>query len=92
MAITLKELNNILKEKIPKTMFHVKGEVSRPKLYPSALYFTLKDDTITISCKMWRNKLNDDINRLVCKIDEGYGYVGLYRFACFGINKKILLN
>jgi exodeoxyribonuclease VII large subunit len=61
MAITLKELNNILKEKIPKTMFHVKGEVSRPKLYPSALYFTLKDDIITISCKMWRNKLTEEM-------------------------------
>ncbi len=61
MAITLKELSNILKEKLPKTHYHIKGEVSRPKLYPSGLYFTLKDDTINISCKMWKNRLDDDI-------------------------------
>ena len=61
MAITLKELSEILKEKLPKIHYHVKGEVSRPKLYPSGLYFSLKDDTITISCKMWKNKLNDEM-------------------------------
>jgi exodeoxyribonuclease VII large subunit len=61
MAITLKELNEILKEKLPKNNYHVRGEVSRPKLYPSGLYFTLKDDNITMSCKMWKNKLTDEI-------------------------------
>lgn len=61
MAITLKELSEILKEKLPKNNYHIKGEVSRPKLYPSALYFSLKDDTITISCKIWRNKLSDEM-------------------------------
>lgn len=65
MAITLKEFNIILKEKIPKTVFHIKGEVSRPKLYPSGLYFTLKDDIITISCKMWKNKLNEDMANIM---------------------------
>lgn len=61
MAITLKELSEILKEKLPKIHYHVKGEVSRPKLYPSGLYFALKDDTISINCKMWKNKLSDEM-------------------------------
>ncbi len=61
MAITLKELSDILKDKLPKNNYHIKGEVSRPKLYPSGLYFTLKDDTITMNCKMWKNRLDDDI-------------------------------
>ena len=61
MAITLKELSEILKEKLPKNNYHIKGEVSRPKLYPSGLYFTLKDDTITMNCKMWKNRLDDEI-------------------------------
>jgi exodeoxyribonuclease VII large subunit len=61
MAITLTELNEILKDKLPKNSYHVKGEVSRPKLYPSALYFSLKDDNININCKMWRSKLTDEM-------------------------------
>ena len=61
MAITLKELSCILKNKLPTNNYHVKGEVSRPKLYPSGLYFSLKDDTVTISCKMWKNKLSDEM-------------------------------
>ncbi len=61
MAITLKELSDILKDKLPKNNYHIKGEVSRPKLYPSGLYFTIKDDNITMSCKMWKNRLDDEI-------------------------------
>ena len=59
--ITLKELSEILKEKLPKNNYHIKGEVSRPKLYPSGLYFTIKDESITMSCKMWKNRLDDEI-------------------------------
>ncbi len=61
MAITLKEFSEILKDKLPKNNYHIKGEVSRPKLYPSGLYFTLKDDTITMNCKMWKNRIDDEI-------------------------------
>lgn len=59
--ISLKELSIILKEKLPKNNYHIKGEVSRPKLYPSGLYFTIKDEDITMNCKMWKNKLDDEI-------------------------------
>jgi exodeoxyribonuclease VII large subunit len=59
--ISLKELSEILKEKLPKNNYHIKGEVSRPKLYPSGLYFTIKDESITMSCKMWKNRLDDEI-------------------------------
>ena len=31
-----------------------------------------------------------DIQRVVELLDAGYGYVGLYRFACFGIHMDIL--
>ena len=61
MAITLKELGDILKQKLPTNNYHIKGEVSRPKLYPSGLYFTIKDESITMNCKMWKNKLTDEI-------------------------------
>jgi exodeoxyribonuclease VII large subunit len=62
--ITLKELSEILKEKLPKNNYHIKGEVSRPKLYPSGLYFTIKDDSITMNCKMWKNRLDDEISNI----------------------------
>jgi exodeoxyribonuclease VII large subunit len=61
MAITLTELSNILKNKLPNINYHIKGEVSRPKLYDSGLYFTLKDDNIMMNCKMWKSKITDDI-------------------------------
>ena len=59
--ISLKELSEILKQKLPKNNYHIKGEVSRPKLYPSGLYFTIKDEAITMNCKMWKNRLDDEI-------------------------------
>jgi hypothetical protein len=31
-----------------------------------------------------------DINRIIELVNQGYGYVGLYRFACFGIHKKLI--
>ena len=65
MAITLTELSYILKDKLPKTVFHIKGEVSRPKLYDSGLYFTLKDNNIMINCKIWKSKLTEDIINIV---------------------------
>jgi exodeoxyribonuclease VII large subunit len=61
MAISLTEFSNILKNKLPNINYHIKGEVSRPKLYDSGLYFTLKDDNIMMNCKMWRSKMTDDI-------------------------------
>jgi exodeoxyribonuclease VII large subunit len=62
--LTLTEFNSILKEKLPNINYHIKGEVSRPKLYDSGLYFTLKDDNIMMNCKMWKSKISDDIKNI----------------------------
>ena len=43
-----------------------------------------------IFCSHRVNPKEDDLNRLLCKLDKGYGYVGLWRLAFFGINKEIL--
>jgi exodeoxyribonuclease VII large subunit len=59
--ITLTEFNSILKDKLPNINYHIKGEVSRPKLYDSGLYFTLKDDNILMNCIMWKSKITDEI-------------------------------
>jgi exodeoxyribonuclease VII large subunit len=64
MAITLTEFSSILKDKLPNINYHIKGEVSRPKLYDSGLYFTLKDDNIMMNCKMWKSKINDDMKNI----------------------------
>lgn len=45
---------------------------------------------IMIFCSHRVKPSEEDIFRLVSKINEGYGYVGLYRFACFGIHKKVI--
>jgi 3,4-dihydroxy 2-butanone 4-phosphate synthase/GTP cyclohydrolase II len=39
----------------------VKGEVSRPKLYPSGLYFALKDDTIIMNGHGEKNLLDERV-------------------------------
>lgn len=62
--ITLTEFNSILKDKLPNINYHIKGEVSRPKLYDSGLYFTLKDENVMINCKMWKSKITDDIKNI----------------------------
>jgi exodeoxyribonuclease VII large subunit len=59
--LTLTEFNSILKNKLPNITYHIKGEVSRPKLYDSGLYFTLKDDNIMMNCKMWKSNITSDI-------------------------------
>jgi hypothetical protein len=45
---------------------------------------------IMIFCSKKVRPTMNDINRIVELINEGYGYVGLYRFACFGIHKKLI--
>ena len=67
--ITLTEFNSILKDKLPNINYHIKGEVSRPKLYDSGLYFTLKDDNIMMNCKMWKSKITDEIKNIQKGLD-----------------------
>ncbi len=65
MSITLQKLGDIIKNKLPNTNYIIKGEISRPKIYPSGhMYFTLKDDTYNISCKLWKSNMTNDIKKL----------------------------
>ncbi len=59
--ITLKKLNDIIKTELPKTIYHIKGEVSGPKISGGHLYFTLKDETGKINCIMWKYNLSEEI-------------------------------
>jgi GT2 family glycosyltransferase len=46
--------------------------------------------SIFIFCSHRVSPSDDDIQRLVALLNTGFGYVGLYRFACFGIHIDIL--
>jgi hypothetical protein len=45
---------------------------------------------IMIFCSKKVQPNMNDINRIIELVNQGYGYVGLYRFACFGIHKKLI--
>jgi exodeoxyribonuclease VII large subunit len=64
MAIKLNKLSEIIKEKLPKTIYHIKGEVSVPKITGGHLYFTLKDESGKINCVMWKYNLTDEMIKL----------------------------
>jgi exodeoxyribonuclease VII large subunit len=62
--ITLKKLNDIIKTELPKTIYHIKGEVSGPKISGGHLYFALKDETGKINCIMWKYNLTEEISKI----------------------------
>ncbi len=62
--ISLKKLNDIIKSELPKTIYHIKGEVSVPKISGGHLYFALKDDTGKINCIMWKYNLTEEISKI----------------------------
>jgi len=81
-AISVSELNNQIKS-IMESHFEivlVKGEVSKVVYHSSGhLYFTLKDESSSINCAMWRSNLS----KMKFKLKEGeevvvYGAVSLY--------------
>ena len=43
-----------------------------------------------IFCSHKVSPTDNDIERLVKLLDEGYGYVGLHQFACFGVHMDII--
>ena len=45
---------------------------------------------IFLFCSHRVSPTDDDIDRLISLLNAGYGYVGFYRMACFGINKDII--
>jgi len=58
------------------------------KMVNECLKDTQSDIMIFCSKKVQPTMIN--INRIIELINQGYGYVGLYRFACFGIHKKVI--
>jgi exodeoxyribonuclease VII large subunit len=64
MALSIKQLNEFIKTKLPNNMLTVKGEIRQPKISGGHMYMTMKDDTATISCVVWKSKINDDIKTL----------------------------
>jgi hypothetical protein len=48
------------------------------------------DTDIFIFCSHRVSPTDNDIERLVHLLNSGYGYVGLYRFACFGIHMDVI--
>lgn len=64
MAITLKQLGDIIKSKLPLNSFHIKGEVRQPKISNGHMYLMLKDDTSKIDCIVWKSKVDDIITNL----------------------------
>lgn len=56
MAITIKELGQIINTSLPKTNFIIQGEVRQPKKYNSGhTYFELKDNDSMIKGILWKN-------------------------------------
>ncbi len=68
--ISLKKLNEIIKLELPKTVYHIKGEVSTPKKISGKkgekphLYFGLKDETGKINCIMWNYNLTKELSEI----------------------------
>ena len=64
MALTIKQLNEFIKTKLPNNMLTVKGEIRQPKISGGHMYMMMKDDTSMISCAIWKSKINDIIKTL----------------------------
>jgi exodeoxyribonuclease VII large subunit len=63
-ALTIKQLSEFIKTKIPNTFLTVKGEIRQPKISGGHMYMMMKDDTATISCVIWKSKMTDIISKL----------------------------
>lgn len=64
MALTIKQLSEFIKKKLPNNMLTVRGEIRQPKISGGHMYMTMKDDTGMISCVIWKSKITDDIKTL----------------------------
>jgi exodeoxyribonuclease VII large subunit len=81
-AITVTQLNNQIKSIVDShfEIVYVEGEVSKVVYHNSGhLYFTLKDESSSINCAMWRSNLS----KMKFKLTEGekvlvYGAVNVY--------------
>lgn len=64
MTITLKQLGEIIKYKLPTDKFIIKGEIRQPKISSGHMYLILKDETHMINCIIWKTKLNETIRSI----------------------------
>ncbi len=63
-ALTIKQLSEFIKTKIPNNLLPIKGEIRQPKISGGHMYMMMKDDTATISCVIWKSKMTDIIAKL----------------------------
>ena len=63
-VLTIKQLSEFIKTKLPNNMLTVKGEIRQPKISGGHMYMMMKDDTATISCVIWKSKMTDIISKL----------------------------
>jgi exodeoxyribonuclease VII large subunit len=76
MTLSISDFNKLLKTKLPNDIFLLKGEVRQPKISGGHMYLTLKDDTSSIKCIIWKSKL---INPLIDGINiEVKGCIDYY--------------
>lgn len=73
---------------LPVSIFNGAGFPSFSKLVNSAIVSAENDNIILINYKARPQK--EHIFKILELLDKGYGYVGLYRFGFFGINKNLI--
>ncbi len=64
MVLTIKQLSELIKSKLPNNVLEVKGEIRQPKISGGHMYMMMKDDTGMISCIIWKSKITDTIKTL----------------------------
>lgn len=64
MALTIKQLNDIIKNCLPTDNITLKAEVRQPKYSGGHLYMNLKDNDGIVNAIVWKNKINDNIRNL----------------------------
>ena len=64
MAITIKRLTELIKGSLPMQQFNIRGEVRQPKISGGNMYLTMKDESSTIACIIWRTQKTDVISAL----------------------------
>ncbi len=69
-------------------VFHGAGYPSFSKLVNDCILSSSKETIIICSYKVRPGP--QDIDRLLALLDQGYGIVGLYRFAFFGFHKNLI--
>ncbi len=94
--LSVTETNTLVKSVLEGTMAYslrVRGEISSFKKYPTAAYFSIKDEKSVLDCIMWDSSLRSlsfqpkvgDLVDLVGRINV-YVARGKYNFVAYGMN------